>query len=43
MSCQETQMIKKVKYGSLVYETLYNTLIGDALREKEQEKKKINL
>jgi hypothetical protein len=26
-----TPMIKKKKYGSLVYDTLFNTLIGDAL------------
>jgi hypothetical protein len=25
-------MIKKIRYGSLVYDTLYDTLIGDALR-----------
>jgi hypothetical protein len=27
-----TPMIKKIRYGSLVYDTLYDTLIGDALR-----------
>jgi hypothetical protein len=34
MTRHETAMIKKkeVRYGSLIYETLYDTLIGDALK-----------
>jgi hypothetical protein len=25
-------MIKKIRYGSLVYDTFFNTIIGDALK-----------
>jgi hypothetical protein len=31
MSRHEAPMINKVRYESLVYETLYDVLIGDAL------------
>ena len=33
MPRHETPMIKKLRYGSLIYETLYGTLIGDGLRD----------
>jgi hypothetical protein len=32
MSRHGTPIIKKIRYGSLVYVTLYDTLIGDTLR-----------
>jgi hypothetical protein len=31
MSCNQTPMIKKIKYRSLVYKTLFDTFIEDYL------------